>query len=270
MQNLSGDFLSGIELEINLLKKLDHANIVKYIDFFQTKTHINIILEYVEGGSLQNLVKQNGPLGEYLVYVFVKQILEGLDFLHSQGIIHRDIKGGNLLYTKNGVIKLADFGFSINLSEKEKTNSMVGTCFWMAPEVIEQKGNISSACDIWSLGSTIIQLLTTEPPYYEFNMFAAMFRIVMDEHPPLPEGISENLKDFLKKCFTKDPHLRPKSKDLLNHAWITTPNKKLVKKFIHESENTVIPVSLINEWKKDYKDNLSSLTSSQNERPLKE
>ncbi len=270
LHNISQEYINSIATEINLLKKLDHPYIVKYIDFFQTKTHINIILEYVEGGSLQNLVKQNGSLGEYLVFVFVKQILEGLDYLHSQGIIHRDIKGGNLLFTKNGVIKLADFGYSIKLSDKDKTNSIVGTCFWMAPEVIEQKGNISSACDIWSLGSTIIQLLTTKPPYYDYNVFAAMFRIVTDEHPPLPENISDNLADFLKKCFIKDPHLRPKSKDLLHHPWISTPNKKLVKKFINENDSTsnnVIPASLINEWKNNYKDNMSSLASSQNEKP---
>ena len=107
-------------------------------------------------------------MGEHLVFIFVKQILEGLVYLHNQGIIHRDIKGANLLLTKNGIIKLADFGYSI-LNDKNKVNSLVGTACWMAPEVIEQKGNISPKCDIWSLGSTIIQLLTTQPPYYEFD-----------------------------------------------------------------------------------------------------
>jgi serine/threonine protein kinase len=255
------DAVNSIQTEIELLKKLDHPNIVKYIDFVQTKTHINIILEYVEGGSLHHLVKQNGMLGEYLVHVFVKQVLTGLDYLHSQGIVHRDIKGANLLYTKNGCIKLADFGYSIRLSDIDKTNSIVGTPYWMAPEIIEPKGNISTACDIWSLGITIIQLLTSKPPYYQLEPYPAMFRIVTDEYPPLPENISENLKDFLIQCFFKDPNKRPKSKDLLNHPWIATPNKKLVKKFFNENDSNTIPASFMNEWKNKFKNNLSSLTS---------
>lgn len=180
--------------------------------------------------------------------------------MHSQGIIHRDIKGANLLLTKNGGIKLADFGYSIKLSEKEKKNSMVGTSFWMAPEIIEPKGNISSSCDIWSLGCTIIQLLTTKPPYYEYDIWPALFRILTDDHPPLPENISDNLVDFLKKCFNKDPTKRPTAKELLIHPWITNPNKKVVRKFINEND-WVIPQDILNEWKLNYRQNLSSITS---------
>jgi serine/threonine protein kinase len=264
LTSMSNDNIKSIEIEINLLKNLDHPNIVKYIDFIQTKTHVNIILEYVEGGSLHQLVRQNGMM-EHLVFIFVKQILEGLDFLHSQGIIHRDIKGANLLLTKSGIIKLADFGYSV-LSDKDKTNSIVGTCCWMAPEIIEQKGGISSSCDIWSLGSTIIQLLTTKPPYYDYPVFGAMYRIVIDECPPLPEGVSDNLTDFLKKCFVKDPTSRATARELLNHPWMTTPNKKSMRKFINENEGSDIPASLINELKRNFRENLSSITSSQNER----
>ena len=211
------------------------------------------------------MVKQSGKMGEHLVFIFVKQILEGLAYLHNQGIIHRDIKGANLLLTKNGVVKLADFGYSI-LNDKNKVNSIVGTACFMAPEVIEQKGNISPKCDIWSLGSTIIQLLTTRPPYYEFEPMAAMFRIVTDDCPPLPTGISDHLKNFLLKCFTKDPAKRPSAKELLQHPWITTPNKKLVKKFINENNNSSIPINLINEWKNNYRNILASGNSSQNDR----
>ena len=248
LYSISNENISSIEGEINLLKNLDHLNIVKYIECIRTKTHINLVLEYVENGSLHQMVKQSGKMGEHLVFIFVKQILEGLAYLHNQGIIHRDIKGANLLLTKNGVVKLADFGYSI-LNDKNKVNSIVGTACFMAPEVIEQKGNISPKCDIWSLGSTIVQLLTTRPPYYEFEPMAAMFRIVTDDCPPLPTGISDHLKNFLLKCFTKDPAKRPSAKELLQHPWITTPNKKLVKKFINENNNSSIPINLINEWK---------------------
>jgi serine/threonine protein kinase len=138
----------------------------------------------------------------------------------------------------------------------------------MAPEVIEQKGNISPKCDIWSLGCTIIQLLTTKPPYYEFEPMAAMFRIVTDDCPPIPNGISNFLKDFLLKCFIKEPSKRPNAKELLLHPWITTPNKKLVKKFINENNNSSIPVNLINEWKNNYRNILASGNSSQNNRTV--
>ena len=265
LYSISNENISSIEGEINLLKNLDHLNIVKYIECIRTKTHINLVLEYVENGSLHQMVKQSGKMGEHLVFIFVKQILEGLAYLHNQGIIHRDIKGANLLLTKNGVVKLADFGYSI-LNDKNKVNSIVGTACFMAPEVIEQKGNISPKCDIWSLGSTIVQLLTTRPPYYEFEPMAAMFRIVTDDCPPLPTGISEHLKNFLLKCFTKDPSKRPSAKELLQHPWITTPNKKLVKKFINENNNSSIPINLINEWKNNYRNILASGNSSQNDR----
>ena len=264
LYSISSENIRSIESEINLLKKLDHPNIVKYIECIQTKTHINLVLEYVEGGSLHQILKQTGKMPEHLVFIFVKQILNGLDYLHNQGIIHRDIKGANLLLTKEGIVKLADFGYSI-LNDKNKANSLVGTSCWMAPEVIEQKGSISPKCDIWSLGSTIIQLLTTLPPYYEFSAMGAMFRIVQDKCPPLPPDISPNLRDFLLKCFEKEPKNRASAKELLMHPWMTTPNKKLVKKFIYENDNSFIPVNLINEWKNNYRDNLSSITSSQNE-----
>ena len=246
---------------------MDHPNIVKYIECIRTKSHINLVLEYVENGSLHQMVKQSGKMGEHLVFIFVKQILEGLAYLHNQGIIHRDIKGANLLLTKNGIVKLADFGYSI-LNDKNKVNSIVGTACFMAPEVIEQKGNISPKCDIWSLGCTIIQLLTTKPPYYEFEPMAAMFRIVTDDCPPIPNGISNFLKDFLLKCFIKEPSKRPNAKELLLHPWITTPNKKLVKKFINENNNSSIPVNLINEWKNNYRNILASGNSSQNNRTV--
>ena len=225
-------------------------------------------MEYIEGGSLNNIVKQNG-IPECLVCIFVKQILEGLDYLHGQGIIHRDIKGANLLITKTGTVKLADFGYSVRLTERDRSNSIVGTCYWMAPEVIEQKGNISYACDIWSLGCTIIQLLTSKPPYFDFNLYGALYRIVTDEYPPLPDNISETLLDFLKKCFIKEPHKRPTARELMNHPWVTNPNKKMVKKILNENDSIVnsgIPSSIMNEWKNNYRDNLSSMASSHNDR----
>ena len=110
------------------------------IDSLYTDHYLNIILEYVEIGSLDTLIKKFGKFPETLVAIYVQQVLQGLDFLHSQGVIHRDIKGGNILTTKDGIVKLADFGVATKLTDSEKSNSVVGTPYWMAPEVIEMSG----------------------------------------------------------------------------------------------------------------------------------
>ena len=176
--------------------------------------YLNIILEYVENGSLDSLIKKFGKFPETLVATYVQQVLLGLDYLHSQGVIHRDIKGGNILTTKDGIVKLADFGVATKLTDSEKSNSVVGTPYWMAPEVIEMNGSLTSACDIWSLGCTVIELLTTNPPYSTLHPCSAMIKIVQ-EPMPLPENISDDLKDFLNRCFEKDPYKRIDAKSLL-------------------------------------------------------
>jgi serine/threonine protein kinase len=123
--------------------------------------------------------------------------------LHEQGVIHRDIKGANILTTKEGLVKLADFGVATKLTEADvNTHSVVGTPYWMAPEVIEMSG-VSAASDIWSVGCTVIELLTCVPPYYDLQPMPALFRIVQDDHPPLPEHVSPAITDFLDQCFRK-------------------------------------------------------------------
>lgn len=117
----------------------------------------------------------------------MSQVLQGLLYLHEQGVIHRDIKGANILTTKEGLVKLADFGVATKSNVSE--SSVVGTPYWMAPEVIELSG-ATTASDIWSLGCTVIELLDGKPPYHTLQPMPALFRIVNDDHPPLPEGAS--------------------------------------------------------------------------------
>lgn len=181
--------LRVITLEIDLLKNLDHPNIVKYRGFVKSADTLDIILEYCENGSLHSISKNFGKFPENLVGLYMSQVLHGLLYLHDQGVIHRDIKGANILTTKQGLVKLADFGVATRTTNIHGESSVVGTPYWMAPEVIELSG-ATTASDIWSLGCTVIELLDGRPPYHKLQPMHALFRIVNDDHPPLPDGAS--------------------------------------------------------------------------------
>ncbi|XWS68496.1 hypothetical protein CRYUN_Cryun04dG0095500 [Craigia yunnanensis] len=239
----NGDFVAikQVSLEniaqedLNIIMNLNHKNIVKYLGSLKTKTHLHIILEYVENGSLANIIKPNkfGPFPESLVAVYIAQVLEGLVYLHEQGVIHRDIKGANILTTKEGLVKLADFGVATKLTEADvNTHSVVGTPYWMAPEVIEMSG-VCAASDIWSVGCTVIELLTCVPPYYDLQPMPALFRIVQDDHPPIPDSLSPDITDFLRQCFKKDARQRPDAKTLLSHPWIRNCRRALQSSLRH-------------------------------------
>ncbi|KDO52990.1 hypothetical protein CISIN_1g000533mg [Citrus sinensis] len=235
LENIAQEDLNIIMQEIDLLKNLNHKNIVKYLGSLKTRSHLHIILEYVENGSLANIIKPNkfGPFPESLVAVYIAQVLEGLVYLHEQGVIHRDIKGANILTTKEGLVKLADFGVATKLTEADvNTHSVVGTPYWMAPEVIEMSG-VCAASDIWSVGCTVIELLTCVPPYYELQPMPALFRIVQDERPPIPESLSPDITDFLRQCFKKDARQRPDAKTLLSHPWIQNCRRALQSSLRH-------------------------------------
>ncbi|KAL0691186.1 hypothetical protein Bca4012_090865 [Brassica carinata] len=187
--------------DLNTIMNLNHKNIVKYLGSWKTKTHLHIILEYVENGSLANNVKPNkfGPFPESLVAVYIAQ----------------------------GLVKLADFGVATKLNESEfDTNSVVGSPYWMAPEVIELIG-VCAASDIWSVGCTVIELLTCVPPYFDMQPSAALYRIVQDDSPPIPDSLSPDITDFLRQCFKKDSRQRPDAKTLLSHPWIRNSRRAL-------------------------------------------
>lgn len=142
----------------------------------------------------------------------MSQVLHGLLYLHEQGVIHRDIKGANILTTKEGLVKLADFGVASRTTGLSES-SVVGTPYWMAPEVIELSG-ATTASDIWSLGCTVIELLEGKPPYYNLQPMPALFRIVNDDHPPLPQGASP--VSFLSLSLFSISHYYPGCQRLLD------------------------------------------------------
>ncbi|CCM01816.1 uncharacterized protein FIBRA_03884 [Fibroporia radiculosa] len=221
LEGLKEDEIKQLMKEVDLVKSLSHPSIVKYEGMARDNDTLSIVLEYAENGSLGQTLKAFGKLNERLVAGYVVKILEGLHYLHQSDVVHCDLKAANILTTKNGNVKLSDFGVSLNLRAMEREmKDVAGTPNWMAPEVIELKG-ASTKSDIWSLACTVIELLTGRPPYAEIaNSMSVMFRIVEDNMPPLPDGCSDSLQDFLRRCFNKDPSMRPSAEMLCEHEWL--------------------------------------------------
>ena len=209
--------INAIMLEADLLSSLDHKNIVKNLDTDQTEEHIFFVMELISSGSLYDTLNKFGTLTEQLCVIYITQVLRGLRYLHNKSLVHGDIKADNILLTKEGKVKLVDFGTSAMLNAKQE--SALGTPFWMAPEVINMEGAVT-ASDVWSLGCTVVELVAGAPPYYDLPPMTAMFRMVEEAHPALPEGISVELEAFLLACFTRDASQRPSCAQLLKHAWI--------------------------------------------------
>ncbi|KAL7210242.1 hypothetical protein ACSBR1_031748 [Camellia fascicularis] len=160
-------YIRELEEEVNLLENLSHPNIVGYLGTTRDEASLNILLEIVPGGSISSLLGKFGSFSESVIRMYTKQLLLGVEYLHRNGIMHRDIKGANILVDNKGCIKLADFGASkkvVELATMTGAKSMKGTSYWMAPEVILQIGHSFSA-DIWSVGCTIIEMATGKPPW---------------------------------------------------------------------------------------------------------
>ena len=233
----------AITSELEALEKIEHKNIVKYYGNFSTNNHLYIILEYCAGGSVSKLlkiIKKN----ESIIRQYVYQILEGLEYLHTHNIIHRDIKCANILIGKNGVCKLADFGGAKLIKEETNMyNTMQGTPNWMAPEVIKGQG-VTRFCDIWSIGCTILEMYQGEPPYNDkkeaFGVFNAICK--KKELPKIPEDMSDSLKDLVKKCLVFEPEKRANVYELKKHKFFSnnkSDNNNSNKIDISESSSSI-------------------------------
>ncbi|KAJ8099772.1 kinase-like domain-containing protein [Lipomyces tetrasporus] len=218
--------IDALQREVQLLRDLHHENIVQYLGSNSDGQYLNIFLEYVPGGSVAALLTNYGQFEEPLIRTFVRQILCGLCYLHDKDIIHRDIKGANVLVDNKGKIKISDFGISKRVEAGLLSNnqhhrpSLQGSVYWMAPEVVKQTSYTRKA-DIWSLGCLIVEMFTGTHPFPEFSQMQALFKIGTFCAPEVPKESTSEANEFLARTFEFDHEKRPTAQELLVHPFLS-------------------------------------------------
>ncbi|KAL9916504.1 MAP4K3-like protein hppy isoform 7-T13 [Glossina fuscipes fuscipes] len=221
------DDIQIIQQEIIMMRDCRHPNIIAYYGSYLRRDKLWICMEYCGGGSLQDIYQVTGPLSEQQIAYMCRETLKGLEYLHSMGKMHRDIKGANILLTEYGDVKLADFGVSAQITATiNKRKSFIGTPYWMAPEVaaVERKGGYNQLCDIWACGITAIELAELQPPMFDLHPMRALFLMSKSGFKPPTlsnkEKWSPTFHNFVKTALTKNPKKRPTAERLLQHPFV--------------------------------------------------
>lgn len=218
------EMVAALDQEIDTMQHLDHVNIVQYLGCERKEMSISIFLEYISGGSVGSCLRKHGKFEEMVVRSLTQQTLSGLAYLHSQGILHRDLKADNILLDLDGTCKISDFGISKktdNIYGDDASNNMQGSVFWMAPEVVRSQGQgYSAKVDIWSLGCVVLEMFAGRRPWSKEEIVGAIYKLgSLNEAPPVPDDVAQTISPvavaFMADCFTIDPQERPIADTLL-------------------------------------------------------